>query len=93
MSEFSDAVISAMEDHKRYGHIDTGSILEDAAMRVVGISRADSLRLMHLMHKEFADDFQRGDPDLANALLAVIEIALAVGVHLERKRFRTLDPG
>jgi hypothetical protein len=86
--EFLAALTAAMDDHERYGHIDSGDDWhENGAMRVVGIARADSLRLMELMHMEFADDFQAGDPALANALLGVIEICLATGVRLERQRW------
>jgi hypothetical protein len=92
-SEFLSAVNAAMEDHARYGHIDSGDDWrENGAMRVVGVARADTLRLMELMHEEFADDFMRGDPDLANALLGIIEICLATGVRLERARWESLLP-
>lgn len=85
-SEFIAAVNAAMTDHERYGDVNEGWN-ENGAMRAVGIARGDTLRMFELMDAEFGAELKEGGPPYANTLLAIIEIALSTGVHLERERW------
>lgn len=90
---FIQAVRAALDDHERYGNIDRGWD-ENGAMRVVGIARGDTLEMMKMMVDEFDNEGDLRSPDSgtrAGVLLAIIEIALAVGVRLERERWEGLD--
>lgn len=87
---FIRAVDAAMTDHTRYGDVNEGWN-ENGAMRAVGIARADSVRMFQMMFDEFGSELAEGGPPLANSLLAIIEIALSTGVHLERNRWESND--
>ena len=117
--EFLLALQAAMEDHDKYGHIDSGDWEENGAMRVIGISRSDSVKLAKILLDSYGEDLRTGwtcpvcgalrdaegkcpdghkfDEQTAEGgrfatLLAIIEMVLSVGVHLERARWQSETP-
>lgn len=89
-SSFFAAVQAMMDDHERYGGMGDEGFNESGDLRVVGIARADVMRLLNHLHDEYGPDFSEGGPPMATALLCVMEMCLSVGVHLERARWQEM---
>lgn len=87
---FLAALAATVGDHDRFGHIRRG-LVEAGELRAVGVARADTLRLMSVLLEEFGDDLEAGNGLRATAVLAMVEIALATGVHLERGRWQDYE--
>jgi hypothetical protein len=87
---FLAALAATIGDHDRFGHIRRGWV-ESGELRAVGVARADTLRLLNVLLEEFGGDLEADSASRATAVLAMIEIALATGVHLERGRWRDYE--
>lgn len=88
-SEFAKAIDAAMADHESLASMEDRPLTDDAPeMRAVGIARTDALHLTMLLHNTYGDDLEHGDKA---TLLAIIEICLSTGVHLERARWNEYE--
>jgi hypothetical protein len=86
-ADFQAAMDAATDDFGRFGHIGDTEMTESGEMRVVGISRTDTVALCNLAVDEFGPDLMAGGDKMTAALHGVMEMCLAIGVRLERARW------
>jgi hypothetical protein len=79
--EFRAAINACIDDAHKFGP--SSNVWQDNEMRVVGLSRDDTLLFSATMLDLYGEAIDKGDK---NAVVAMLEIALSVGVHLERAR-------
>lgn len=89
--EFLAAVNAASDDFGRWGHLADDEMTEAGEMRVVGITRTDTVALCNLAIGEFGPDLMAGGDLMTAALHGIMEMCLATGVRLERARWEGLE--
>lgn len=78
--EFVKAVVESIQRFQAVGDFE-GDMVE------LGLDPGDRLKMLHLLLEEFGPDLGEGGPPRNAAMMATIDIALAVGVRLERARW------
>jgi uncharacterized protein (DUF2267 family) len=77
--EFGKALSQAMEDHQLFDEDD---------LRPVGVDQEDANALVQAILLTFRKELTAGEPEtMARAVSAGVELALSIGVHLERGRW------
>lgn len=89
--DFKAALEAATTDFERFGDIGDTQMTESGEMRVVGISRTDTVALCNLAVEEFGPDLMAGGDRMTAALHGILEMALSTGVRLERARWENAD--
>jgi hypothetical protein len=84
---FKTALAHANDDFGRYGEYGNDEMTEAGDMRAVGVNRSDTVEMANGALAEFHSDLMADGDKQAAALLTIIEMAVATGVHLERARW------